>query len=95
LSTFLLGWLADCRRDSAFCARNGRLRELPFSALVRLQQRRAKLAGFREGWKFYGRDKSGPDFAKGAVAASLLPASPPGPAEPKAFADSSPSRVHS
>lgn len=51
--TVLLGWTNDARRDLAFCSRNNRLREWPHAARIRWQQRRAKLAGFREGWKFY------------------------------------------
>lgn len=53
--TVLLGWLNDLRRDSAYCARSHRLDELPHAALIRWNQRRAKLAGFREGWRFYKR----------------------------------------
>src|ERR1041385_5784575 len=51
--TVLLGWMNDLRRDLAFCARSHRLAEWPHAARIRWQQRRAKLAGFREGWKFY------------------------------------------
>lgn len=51
----LLGWLNDLRRDAWFCAQTHRLSELPHAARIRWQQRRAKLAGFREGWDFYGR----------------------------------------
>lgn len=51
--TVLLGWLNDLRRDLLFCARSHRLSELPHAAWIRWQQRRAKLAGFREGWQFY------------------------------------------
>jgi rhamnosyltransferase len=51
--TVLLGWTNDARRDLIYCARSGRLREWPHAAGIRWQQRRAKLAGFREGWKFY------------------------------------------
>jgi rhamnosyltransferase len=51
--TVLLGWLNDVRRDFAFCARNRQWTELAHAAEIRWQQRRAKLAGFREGWKFY------------------------------------------
>ncbi len=54
--TVLLGWLNDVRRDVAFCTRSKRLNELPYAAIIRWQQRRAKLAGFREGWQFYKRD---------------------------------------
>jgi len=51
--TVLLGWLNDLRRDFWFCARNQRLTEIPHAARIRWQQRRAKLAGFKEGWQFY------------------------------------------
>jgi rhamnosyltransferase len=53
--TFLLGWVNDLRRDFLYCARTGQLRELPYAALIRWQQRRAKLAGFRAGWEIYRR----------------------------------------
>ena len=51
--TVLLGWTADCCRDLAFCIRERCVHEWPHAALIRWQQRRAKLAGFREGWSFY------------------------------------------
>ena len=51
--TVLLGWTNDARRDLIFCARQKRLPEWPHAARIRWQQRRAKLAGFREGWRFY------------------------------------------
>ncbi len=51
--TVMLGWTNDARRDLIFCAREKRLAEWPHAARIRWQQRRAKLAGFREGWKFY------------------------------------------
>jgi rhamnosyltransferase len=53
--TVLLGWLNDVRKDLAFCARYNRLGELPHAAQIRWQQRRARLAGFRNGWEFYQR----------------------------------------
>jgi len=53
MRTLLLGWLADVRRDFQFCARQRTLAELPHAALIRWQQRRARLAGFRAGWTFY------------------------------------------
>lgn len=53
--TVLLGWLNDLRRDFAYCQRSGRLEELPHAARIRWSQRRAKLAGFREGWRYYRR----------------------------------------
>ncbi len=51
--TVFFGWLNDLRRDWAYCARHGRLPELPHAARIRWNQRRAKLAGFRAGWEFY------------------------------------------
>jgi rhamnosyltransferase len=51
--TVLLGWTNDARRDFIFCSQQKRLHEWPHAARIRWQQRRAKLAGFREGWKFY------------------------------------------
>lgn len=53
--TVLLGWLNDVRRDLAFCTRSMRLDELPHAARIRWHQRHAKLAGFKEGWRFYKR----------------------------------------
>ena len=53
--TVLLGWFNDLRRDIGYCRRSKRLAELPHAARIRWQQRRAKLAGFREGWRFYNR----------------------------------------
>jgi rhamnosyltransferase len=51
--TVLLGWLNDARRDLAFCARTRQLREWPHALHIRWQQRRAKLAGFKDGWHAY------------------------------------------
>ncbi len=56
--TVLAGWANDFRRDLLFCVRNRRLAELSHAALIRWQQRKAKLAGFREGWKFYRTGES-------------------------------------
>jgi rhamnosyltransferase len=53
LRTILLGWMADLRRDFKYCLQQGALGELPHAAMIRWQQRRAKLAGFRAGWSFY------------------------------------------
>lgn len=53
--TVLVGWLSDVRHDMKFCAKNGRLDELPHAAVIRLMQRRGQLAGFREGLKDYGK----------------------------------------
>jgi rhamnosyltransferase len=51
--TVLLGWFNDLRRDLAYCRRSGRLLEFPHAAHIRWQQRRARLAGFKEGWRCY------------------------------------------
>jgi rhamnosyltransferase len=51
--TVVCGWTNDARRDLLFCAREKRLGEWPHAARIRWQQRKAKLAGFREGWKHY------------------------------------------
>lgn len=51
--TVLLGWTNDARRDLLFCSRKKCLREWPHAVRIRWHQRRAKFAGFREGWKFY------------------------------------------
>lgn len=51
VKTVMLGWLGDARRDAAFCLREGRLSEWPHAARIRWQQRRGKLAGFRQGWR--------------------------------------------
>jgi rhamnosyltransferase len=51
--TVLLGWANDVRRDLAFCARTGRWLEWPHAARIRWRQRRARLAGFEEGWLQY------------------------------------------
>jgi len=53
LRTLLLGWIADLARDFKFCVRQRALGELPHAAVIRWQQRRARLAGFRAGWNFY------------------------------------------
>ncbi len=49
--TVALGWLSDLRHDAQFCARSQRWSEWPHAAYIRWQQRRGKLAGFRQGWK--------------------------------------------
>jgi rhamnosyltransferase len=71
--TVLLGWANDARRDLLFCSQQKRLQEWPHAARIRWHQRRAKLAGFREGWKFYrngngaghGNHQCGEDLALG------------------------------
>jgi rhamnosyltransferase len=57
--TVLLGWLKDVKRDLLFCARQRRLREWPHALRIRWEQRRARLAGFREGWNAYREDHAG------------------------------------
>ena len=57
--TVLLGWANDVRRDLAFCRRTRRLPEWPHAALVRWHQRRARLAGFQEGWRSYRANATG------------------------------------
>jgi rhamnosyltransferase len=52
-STVLLGWMNDARRDLGFCLRARKLTQWPHALRIRWEQRRAKLVGFRDGWKFY------------------------------------------
>ena len=68
--TVVLGWMNDARRDFLFCARQKRLREWPHAARIRWQQRKAKLAGFRDGWKFY---RNGSRSSRGEEAPSHPP----------------------
>jgi rhamnosyltransferase len=56
--TVLFGWMNDLRRDFQFCAREGRLAEWPHAAQIRRQQRRARLDGFRDGWRFYRNENA-------------------------------------
>ena len=58
LRTQLLGSLSDLRHDFKFCLREGRLSEFPHAARIRWEQRRGKLAGFREGWATYRHGKN-------------------------------------
>ena len=51
--TVWLGWINDLLRDFGFCLRTRRMTEWPAAARIRWQQRRAKFAGFREGWALY------------------------------------------
>jgi len=53
IRTVLCGWLNDARRDWVYCARQKRLDEWPHALRIRWQQRRARLAGFKDGWKAY------------------------------------------
>ena len=47
--TLLLGWLRDIHRDLRFCLKTRQLRALGHAAMIRWQQRKAKLDGFRSG----------------------------------------------
>jgi rhamnosyltransferase len=58
LHTVAFGWLNDARRDLTYCIRTGRLTEWPHALRIRWQQRKAKIAGFRDGWKFYRANDS-------------------------------------
>jgi len=49
LKTVVLRWINDLQHDVRFCARNGRLGELPYAARVRWQQRCGKWAGLCQG----------------------------------------------
>jgi rhamnosyltransferase len=74
LGTVFFGWLNDVRRDLGYCLRQRRSREWPQAVRIRWEQRRARLAGFRDGWVHYRR--------RGAVALSeseseSAPAIPP------------------
>jgi len=53
--TFIMGLANDLRRDLAYCARKSRLEEFPHAVCIRWQQRRARVAGFHDGWRFYRR----------------------------------------
>ncbi|EEF57037.1 glycosyltransferase family 2 protein [Pedosphaera parvula] len=53
LRTVMIGWLRDIRKDLSYCARTHRINEFPHAMRIRGEQRKAKLAGFREGWNFY------------------------------------------
>jgi rhamnosyltransferase len=63
--TVVLGWANDVRRDAGYCLRNGRLGELPHAAVIRWKQRRARMEGFRQGWKHYREQakSTAPQFA--------------------------------
>jgi rhamnosyltransferase len=58
--TVFLGWLSDLRRDVRFCAARGQWHEIPHAAHIRWCQRTGRLAGFREGWKFYRNGSNQP-----------------------------------
>ncbi|HUR45184.1 MAG TPA: glycosyltransferase [Candidatus Saccharimonadales bacterium] len=54
--TIFFGWLNDIRRDLQFCCQTGQWKDWPHAAYIRWKQRQAKLAGFRDGWKFYRQE---------------------------------------
>ncbi|HEY2329385.1 MAG TPA: glycosyltransferase family 2 protein [Verrucomicrobiae bacterium] len=56
--TVLFGWLNDARRDLFYCAQKKRLHEWPYALRIRCQQRRARLAGFADGWRIYRENKT-------------------------------------
>jgi rhamnosyltransferase len=58
--TVALGWANDFRHDLKFCFKRGRFTELPHAAAIRWNQRRGRLAGFREGWRTYRAGQSEP-----------------------------------
>lgn len=62
LRTVVLGWANDVQRDFWFCLRQQRLREWPHAVRIRWEQRRAKLAGFRDGWIFHRENKAANRF---------------------------------
>ncbi len=51
--TVLLGIVNDMRRDFGYCIRTNRIREWPHAVRIRWCQRRARLAGFRDGWRTF------------------------------------------
>jgi rhamnosyltransferase len=73
IKTVFLGWANDARRDLQFCAKAHRLGEWPHAARIRWQQRRAKLAGFREGWKFYRNGNGATTISARGVPPSASP----------------------
>lgn len=70
--TVLLGWTNDARRDLIFCLQRKRLLEWPHAARIRWHQRRAKLAGFREGWKFYRNGHSSNGWGKTSASTETI-----------------------
>lgn len=60
IRTVLLGTLNDARRDLGFCLRRHRLREWPHALRIRWTQRRARLDGFRAGWRDYRATEATP-----------------------------------
>jgi rhamnosyltransferase len=49
----LLGWANDIRRDLTYCAHSRKIAAWPHAARIRWEQRRGRLAGFRQGWADY------------------------------------------
>jgi rhamnosyltransferase len=60
LRTFALGFANDVKKDFRYCARTARLHEMPHAMRIRWSQRRARVIGFRHGWRLY-RQKSSCD----------------------------------
>jgi rhamnosyltransferase len=58
LRTCALGFANDLKKDFRYCARNNRLGELPHAMRIRWNQRRARVAGFRHGWRLYRQNPS-------------------------------------
>jgi len=74
LRTVLIGCLSDARRDLRFCARERRLAEWPHAVRIRWQQRRARLAGIRDGWRVYRQaSASGSTSPPGGISTNLSP----------------------
>jgi len=53
LRTFALGLVNDAKKDFRYCARTGRINEMPHALRIRWNQRRGRVAGFRRGWRLY------------------------------------------
>jgi rhamnosyltransferase len=73
MRSVILGWANDVRRDLAYCMRNRRFAEWPHAARIRWEQRRGRLAGFRQGWSDYRQrgtstEVSPPQWAETKVA---------------------------
>lgn len=51
--TVVLGFLNDIRRDLGYCFRVNRLLDWPHAVRIRWYQRRARLKGFRDGWRIF------------------------------------------
>lgn len=66
--TVLLGMLSDLRHDLRYCARHGRLHEIPHALRLRWAQRSGKLQGFRTGYARQIADQNGPSASNGCKA---------------------------